>query len=144
MVDRDGRLLGIITLNYDDSKFTGLAIPINILKPEIERIRLQYGGRVPVAQAPPPRRGRAWLGAEVREDDGGLVVTRVARKSPAATAGLKRGDRLRSFEGKPTRTRGALVAALAAQSPGETVRLSVLRGNRKIDLEALLQKKRIY
>ena len=144
MVDRKGRLLGIITLNYDDSKFTGLAIPINILKPEIKRIRQKYGGRVPVAEAPPPKRGRAWLGAEVREEDGGLVVTRVARKSPAAAAGLKRGDRLRAFEGKPTRTRSALVAALAAHSPGETVRLAVSRGKKQLDLEALLQKKRIY
>src|SRR5262245_24766847 len=83
LVDREGRLLGLVTLNYDDSKFTGLAIPVNTLKPLVEKIRKDYTStpiviaplrpepaaepKKPVEPAPraePP--GEAWLGLEVK------------------------------------------------------------------------------
>src|SRR5688572_4649244 len=38
LVDADGKMLGLITLNYHPAKFTGIAIPIHVLKPEIEQM----------------------------------------------------------------------------------------------------------
>jgi carboxyl-terminal processing protease len=71
-----------------------------------------------------------------RERDGRIEVTRVASGSPAATAGIRRGDRLRSVDGKkvdgrPVTEAVALLRGDAtAAAAGTTVRLGLERGTR--------------
>jgi serine protease Do len=38
LIDAEGRLIGLILLSYDASRFVGLAVPINKIKPELEGI----------------------------------------------------------------------------------------------------------
>lgn len=140
LVDREGRLLGLVTLNYDDSKFTGLAVPINTLKPAIDKIRREYSNapivlgpatqpRKPAVEEPPAKApaGEAWLGLEVRAAAGGLEVTRVSRRSPAHQAGLRRGDVVTQIDSAKVATEDAYRKALARKSPDETVKLTVAR-----------------
>ncbi|CAM5431396.1 S41 family peptidase [Streptomyces fumanus] len=71
-----------------------------------------------------------------RTRDGGIEVTRVRPGSPAADAGIRAGDRLRSVDGEPVDGRPvaevvALLRGDAADAPvGTTVRLGVQRGTR--------------
>jgi len=143
LVDREGRLLGLITLNYDDSKFTGLAVPINALKPSIEKIRRDYSSapvvlgplrpepavepKKPVEPAPKAKAGEAWLGLEVKAVLGGVEVTRVARRSPAHKAGIHRGDVVTMIDASKISTEEGLRKALERKSPEETVRITVNR-----------------
>jgi S1-C subfamily serine protease len=143
LVDREGRLLGLITLNYDDSKFTGLAVPINALKPCIERIRQDYSSapvvlgplrpepaiepKKPAEPGPKPRAGEAWLGLEVKAVLGGVEVIRVARKSPAHKAGIRRGDVVKMIDASKISTEEDLRKALERKTPEETVRITVNR-----------------
>lgn len=140
LVDREGRLLGLVTLSYDDSKFTGLAVPINVLKPAIATIRKDYttapvvigpvrpepAARPAVAEpAAPP--GEAWLGLEVKPVSGGVEVTRVTRKSPAFKAGLHRGDVVTMIDAVKVTSQESLNKAIGRKSPEETVRITVTR-----------------
>jgi len=158
LVDRDGRLLGLVTLNYDDSKFTGLAVPINLLKPLIEKIRREYTN-APVVLAPlvEPKKsaaeaapakadaGEAWLGLEVRSAAGGVEIIRVSRRSPAHRAGLHRGDVLTQIDSTRVGSEEAFLKALARKSPDDTVKLSVNReGGEKIELSVRLAAKPVY
>lgn len=140
LVDRDGRVLGLVTLNYDDSKFTGLAVPINTLKPAIEKIRREYSNapvvlapavepKKPAPEAPPAKAeaGEAWLGVEVRPAAGGVEIIRVSRRSPAARVGLHRGDVITHLEGTKITSEEGLLKALAKKSPEESVKLVVAR-----------------
>ena len=143
LVDREGRLIGLVTLNYDDSKFTGLAVPINTLKPLIEKIRKEHTSapvviaplrpepapeaRRPVEPAPKGEPGEAWLGLEVKPVAGGVEVTRVTRKSPAFVAGLHRGDVVTMIDATKVTSEDSYQKALARKSPQETVRLTVRR-----------------
>jgi S1-C subfamily serine protease len=137
-VDREGRLLGLVTLSYDDSKFTGLAVPINTLKPAIETIRRDYTNAPvvigPVRAEPPkppavaePASREAWLGLEVKAVAGGVEVTRVSRKSPAFKAGLSRGDVVTMVDSVKITSEEALQKAIGRKSPEETVRITVKR-----------------
>ncbi len=139
LVDRHGRLLGIVTLNYDESKFTGIAIPINELKPHIERIRRQYdsGGT-------PPSPGGSWLGAEVRPAEGGLEVTRVSPRGPAEKAGVRKGDLLRRADNVRLITRAALEKLLQRKAPGETVKIELARDGSSVELTITLGRKPVY
>jgi S1-C subfamily serine protease len=143
LVDREGRLIGLVTLNYDDSKFTGLAVPINTLKPLIEKIRKEHTSapvviapirpepapeaRRPVEPAPKGEPGEAWLGLEVKPVSGGVEITRVTRKSPAFVAGLHRGDVVTMIDATKVTSEDSYQKALARKSPQETVRLTVRR-----------------
>ncbi len=161
LVDREGRLLGLVTLNYDDSKFTGLAVPINTLKPAIEKIRKDYSsapvviGPLRPEPAPQPKKavepepkaapGEAWLGLEVKAVAGGVEVTRVTRKSPAFHAGIRRGDVLTMIDEKKVLSEDAYLKALGRKAPEETVKLTVQRdGGGVHELQVLLKSKPVY
>lgn len=88
------------------------------------------------AQAP---QGGAFLGLEVRENDGGSLdelafepgvrVVGVDRNSPAARAGFVPGDVLLALDGERVDDPGTLEALLAAARPERTVQLEVRRGD---------------
>lgn len=89
LLDADGHLVGIGSLWVSDALEAGAAfpgnmfVPIDLLKPLLDDL-LSTGARRGPA--------RPWLGVYSEEIQGHLVVTRVLPESPAAKAGLKRGD----------------------------------------------------
>ena len=56
---------------------------------------------------------------------GSAKVTCVVNNGPAGSAGLKAGDVITEFNGKPIADYGALTSAIAAQKPGDKVTLTV-------------------
>jgi hypothetical protein len=65
-------------------------------------------------------------------DTSGALVQQVDPQGPAAGAGLKPGDVVRSFNGEPLKSADELVARVGAQEPGKEIRLQFLRyGNPK-------------
>jgi S1-C subfamily serine protease len=57
----------------------------------------------------------------------GVVVRRVEEDSPAAAAGLRRGDLITAVEGEPIQGPQDLVDAIGEHEPGDQVTLTVLR-----------------
>jgi S1-C subfamily serine protease len=142
LVDRRGRLLGIMTLNYDESKFTGIAVPVNEIKRDIERIRREF--EAGPAAAAPRKPGEAWLGAETRTTAEGLEVTRVSARSPAEKAGIRKGDVLKRAEDVRLVTRAALDKLLEKKSPGDVLKVALVRDGSPMELPATLAKKPVY
>ncbi len=62
--------------------------------------------------------------------------------SPAAKAGLKAGDILTEFDGKPIQNLYDFTYALRASHPGQTVLVKVLRGNQTIEAKVLLTERK--
>ncbi len=88
LVDADGRLLGVGSLRLQMSRAgevvdINMVVPIDLLVPILDDLLTQ--GRV----GKPPR---PWLGAYSAESNGAVVVMSVSPGSPAAQAGLQRGD----------------------------------------------------
>ncbi|WP_208249105.1 S1C family serine protease [Rhizobium sp. T1470] len=88
LIDAQGKLLGIGSLRLQMSQNDEIAdinmiVPINLLPPILDDLMTR--GRV---NKPP----RPWLGAFSAESNGDVVVMSVADGSPAAQAGLRRGD----------------------------------------------------
>jgi serine protease Do len=61
----------------------------------------------------------------------GALVSRVAPSGPAARAGLKTGDVIVSFAGRPVDTATALIEAVKNARPGRKVTLRILRLGKK-------------
>jgi photosystem II stability/assembly factor-like uncharacterized protein len=80
-----------------------------------------------IGMGPPPN--AAFLGVQAAEATGGGVrVTQVADKGPAAKAGLQGGDLLTSADGKELKNYAQLAAIVQGHKPADKLKLTVKRG----------------
>jgi S1-C subfamily serine protease len=91
----------------------------------------------PGQESPP----RGFLGIGVAPEpqtDKGILVQDVTPNSPAAKAGLKSGDVIVKWNGKPVPEVKEFLRGIAAQKPGDKVELQVLRDGKEQTLTATL------
>lgn len=137
LVDADGRLLGLNAVRRDGGFI--LALPADAaLRRRVDELARGEGGERPrlgVALAPPrvARRLRSAVGLAERD---GLLVRAVVEESPAAAAGLERGDLLVRAGERELATMDDLFDALDAA--GETLPLVVVRGTEERELQVPL------
>jgi M6 family metalloprotease-like protein len=83
--------------------------------------------------------GPAYLGVSVIADAKGRPVAEdVAVKSPAAKAGIKKGDLFIHVGGQPVRTLTAFREWVQAQEPGQPVKLQIERDSKPVELTVTL------
>lgn len=130
LVDIDGRVIGVNAAIFSESGGSmgiGFAIPINMAKNVMKQ--LMESGKVT----------RAWLGVtiqpvsedlakelELKSTDGALV-TGFLEDSPGERGGLKQGDVIVSFDGKPIKEFRELPTTVAETAVGKTVPIRVIR-----------------
>lgn len=129
----EGEIIGVNTAIYSPtggSVGIGFAVPSSLAKPVIEQLKSE--GKV--------RRG--WLGVQVQRltpdiaeslgmaDPKGALVTSVAPEGPAYRAGIRQGDVITGFDGKPVDQMRQLPRVVATAEIGKSVPMSILRGGR--------------
>jgi serine protease Do len=134
-----GEVVGINSAIFSPSGGSvgiGFAISSNLAKQVIAD--LQDDGKVE----------RGWLGVQIQgvDDDlaanlelgkpRGALVSQVQKDSPAAAAGVKQGDVVVAFDGKPIERVGQLSRAVAAVTPGHRSELVVWRDGKEVKLQA--------
>lgn len=70
--------------------------------------------------------------------DRGVLVNDVLDGSPAERAGVRAGDLIVEVDGVPTMTSKAVRSVMDSRRRGDTVRVSVMRDGKRIDLHAML------
>ena len=137
LVDGAGRVVGINTALAGIG--LGLAVPINdatrvIISTLIRdgRVRRAHLG-VAVSPRPLPPRTAQRLGRR-----GGVQVMQVIDDSPAADAGLRRGDLLLELDGEPVTDASDLQRLMVGERIGRAVPAIVLRDGRERSLELVL------
>lgn len=142
LINIKGEVVGINTAIYAPTgTFAGIgfAVPINQAK-EILNDLVNKGHVV-----------RGWLGVELgREippamvkafglpDSNGALVNRVLNDSPAEKAGLKRGDIIRSADGKKIESSDKLQSLVAQMPPKKKIELEVLREHKTVTLTLVM------
>src|SRR6266404_6336219 len=126
----DGKLSGIGSLIVGDA---AAGRPGNMFVP-IDRLRPVMGDLLALGRpATPPR---PWLGVNLRELDGKLVVGRVASDGPGEAAGIRHGDRVTAIDGTPVGDLAGFYRSLwQLGDAGVPVRLSVIRQGREQEFE---------
>jgi S1-C subfamily serine protease len=84
----------------------------------------------------------AFLGAYIQEDldRGNIIVKELYTGGPAAKAGMEVGDRILKVADKNIQKRADVPAELAAKKPGETIWVTIMRGDKEIKLKVTLGK----
>jgi Do/DeqQ family serine protease len=138
LVDLSGRLVGINSAIYSRSGGSmgiGFAIPVNMVKSVVAAAR-RGGATVK----------RPWLGATLQDVSkdiadsigldrpAGALVVSVAPGSPAADAGLKRGDVIAKIDGQSIDDAQGIGFRLGVKPLGGGASLEVLRGGKSLDL----------
>lgn len=135
LVNLDGKVIGMNTAIFSSSggyMGIGFAIPINMAKDIMNQL-IQTGSVT-----------RGYLGIVIQnltpdlaksfglEDHRGILVAEVSEDSPAEKAGLKQGDVIVEFSGKPVDEVGSFRNRVALKTPGSKEEITVLRdGKRK-------------
>jgi S1-C subfamily serine protease len=125
LIDAEGRLVGIGSLQVPDAAGTGIASPGNMFVP-IDALKPLMGDLLTSGKRDGP--GRPWLGVTSREIGGKVLVAAVAEGGPAAQAGLGPGDVILGVGGAPiTGLADFYRKVWATGDPGVAVPLQVIR-----------------
>jgi serine protease Do len=131
LLNMRGEVVGINTAIVPNGQGIGFAIPINTAKPLIPQ--LVSTGKVT----------RGYLGLNMQtltpaltqtlklSDRKGALVSEVTPGSPAAKAGLQRGDVIVTFDGKQVESAHDLATLVAATPVGKNVSVMILRDGNK-------------
>lgn len=138
LVDTQGHLLGINNVIYTRSGGSlgiGFAIPVTTVKTVMDAI-IKNGQVV-----------RGWIGVEPQDitpelaesfglqKSSGTIIAGVLRGGPADKAGVKPGDILLSVADKPVTDTVSMLNLVAQLTPGDKVRVTVLRKSREAALD---------
>ncbi len=134
-----GEVVGVNTAIMSQGQGIGFAVPINMVKDLLPNLR--ENGRLE----------RGWLGVEIDNnalalDDGRyegrhLLVKDVYRRSPAATAGIRPGDRVVAVNGKAIDSYLQLLRKVALAAPGTETKLTLLRDGETRDVTVKLSER---
>ncbi len=139
-----GEVIGINTAIYSPngggSVGIGFAVPANLAKPVIEQLKAT--GRVE----------RGWLGVQIQPVTGdiadsvgldrarGALVSAVQPDSPAMRAGLRQGDVIVGFNGRPIDKVRDLTQGVANTNAGSRTDVAVWRDGKEVRLTAAIAK----
>ena len=125
-----GEVVGITNAKYSSSGSSseasidniGFAIPISGVKNLIKSI-MENGYAA-----------KPYIGVSVGDGDNGALVASVSQGSPAETAGLQENDVITAANGTQIKDASALVALVRRLNIGDTLKLTVLRGEETLEL----------
>ncbi|MDA8089578.1 MAG: DegQ family serine endoprotease [Nitrospiraceae bacterium] len=141
LVDVNGEVIGINTAIFSRSggyQGIGFAVPSNMAREIMEQ--LKTNGKVV----------RGWIGVTMQDLTPGLadkfglpsaqgaLVSDVTPGSPAARSGIRRGDTIVGFGGKPVESPAVFKNMVAETGPGRRISIDVLRGRQKLRIHASL------
>jgi S1-C subfamily serine protease len=139
LLDAAGRGVGLMTPNYSPDRFLGAAIPIDEIRPALERLRARPAA---AAEDLPPATGEADLGLKARDEQGKVVVAEVRPDGPAAQAGLAPGDVLIEVAGARLRSARELAERLKGLEPGAVVWIRAEIAGREETVRVTLEAKK--
>lgn len=122
----DGKLIGIHS-RIGTEVTDNMHVPIDVFKASWERMAKQEVWGVLPGFGPP------YIGV-TGKSDGPAKLAEIEEDSPAAIAGLEKGDTVTIFDGKNISTFQELINAVQATTPGDVVLVTVQRGTEVIRL----------
>lgn len=145
LIDVNGKVLGVNSVKITSAEGIGFAVPINILKPIIEKFK--NDGKFNAATLGIFAYDESmipYINQELGTNyslDYGIYVTSVIRNSPADNAGIVQGDIILEIDGKKLNKMSTLRQYIYEKNIGDTVKIKYLRNRKEIEINVILARK---
>lgn len=117
LLDITGKLVGINNAMAQGVENIGFAIPVDTVRSVFKDVLLSSENL-----------SNVWIGMTIAEEGDGVVIERVTPRGPAATAGLRAGDRIEKVMGRAVGDRPAFMTqVLARLQAGDEITIDVER-----------------
>jgi len=141
LIDSNGNIIGINTIKITSAEGIGFAIPINIVKPIIEKFE-KYG-----------EFQEAYLGIYAYDDSvmsyvnhniklsEGIYIESIIEDSPASVTELKKGDIIVRIDNTSVNKMCELQSYIFSRNIGDEITLTVIRNNKEKEVKIILGEK---
>lgn len=141
LINTRGEIIGINTVKITSAEGIGFAVPINVIKPIIQK--LENEGRFEEASIgifAYDKNVIPYLNSNLNFDTG-IYIAQVSLDSPAYRTGLLVGDVITKIDDVTVEKMCDLREYIYTKNIGDKVNLTVLRNNREFSFEVQLSKK---
>lgn len=125
LVDQQGDLLAILTCQETETEGEVYAIPAARVRKVVEDVKRHQ------------RSGPVWVGLVFHNESSSPEILEVKRDSPAAQAGLEKGDVIISMNGSEIQSLNDLVESIHNLPAGEAAKVRLLRGLEEMEVEMI-------
>ena len=141
LIDIDGNIIGINSIKITSAEGIGFAIPINIIKPIIEKIEQNENFK------------EAYLGifaydgsvmSYIKEDTKtlqGVYIEEIINNGPAEKGGLKNGDIIFKIDETNISKMIELQEYIFRKKPGDEINIGIIRNDERLNVKVLLEEK---
>lgn len=138
LINLSGELLGINTIKINEAQGIGFAVPVNIVKPIINKLiengkfEEAYLGIYGYDKEVIP-----YLSSNI-DLDTGIYIDNIALDGPVYNSGVMTGDIITKIDGNEINKMSDLKKYIYSKNPGDVVKLSVYRKTKSFDIDIKL------
>ena len=141
LINEKGEMIGINSVKITSAEGIGFAIPINIMKPVIEKmIQDNKFEEASIGIFAYDKGVIPYLDANIKLEKG-IYVAQVEEKGAAMQAGLKVGDVITQIDTLQVNTMSDLRTYIYTKKPDDEVKLTILRNGKEQNVNLKLGKK---
>lgn len=141
LINNSGEIIGINTVKITTAEGIGFAVPINVIKPIINK--LESEGRFDEASLgifAYDKNVIPYLNSNINFENG-IYIAQISLDSPAFKSGLQIGDVITKIDERPLEKMCDLRQYIYSKNIGDVVSLKILRNNRERNIEITLNRK---
>ncbi len=141
LINSEGKIIGINTVKITSAEGIGFAVPINVIKPIIQK--LEQEGKFEEARIgifAYDKNVIPYLNSNINFESG-IYVAQISLDSPAYGSGLEIGDVIMKIDDVELEKMSDLREYVYSKNIGDTVSLTILRNNREKKVDIKLTRK---
>ena len=129
LINTAGEVIGINSLKIDTAEGIGFAVPINVVKPIIEKYSTTGNFEEPSIGISGYDKNIIPYIDKTFKLDSGVYIDEVTTNSPATSCGLIKGDIILKIDDKLIYTMNDIKEYIYTKNPGEIIKIEYRRGN---------------
>ena len=129
LINTNGEVIGINSLKIDSAEGIGFAVPINVIKPIIEKYSTTGNFEEPSIGISGYDKNIIPYIDKTFKLDSGVYIDNVTINSSAANSGLVKGDIILKIDDRLIYTMNDIKEYIYTKNPGESIKIEYRRGN---------------
>lgn len=141
LINIKGEVIGINSLKIETAEGIGFAVPVNVIKPIIEKFASTGNFEEPyIGVSGYDKNIIPYINKDLKLTSG-VYIENVELNSPSYEVGLVKGDVILKIDDKPIYTMNDIKEYIYTKTPGETIKVEYKRGNNTNTLKLTLRKR---